>query len=132
MKRGLFLVLVLLATAACGRYYWTQPGRDFVAFDADSQACLVEVRAMKSPVEPATLYRYCMMTRGWRRTQLAAPRPGAFRGPEREEEALGERPVVQPVPDYDARRQECLQRVRGLYLGPRYVYQEELNRCMGY
>lgn len=39
MKGGLFLVLVLLATAACGRYYWTQPGRGIFAFDADSQAC---------------------------------------------------------------------------------------------
>lgn len=132
MKRGLFLVLVLLATVACGRYYWTQPGRDISAFDDDSQACLTEVRAMKSPVDPTTLYRYCMMTRGWRRTQLAAPQPGAFRGPEREEEALGMRPVVQPVPDYDARREECRRRMRGLSLGPRYAYDEEFNRCMGY
>jgi hypothetical protein len=132
MKRGLFLVLVLLATVACGRYYWTQPGRDISAFDDDSQACLTEVRAMKSPVEPTTLYRYCMMTRGWRRTQLAAPQPGAFRGPEREEEALGMRPVVQPVPDYDARREECRRRMRGLSLGPRYAYDGEFNRCMGY
>ena len=71
-------------------------------------------RGLFPPVEPTTLYRYCMMTRGWRRTQLAAPEPNAFRGPEREEEALGMRPVVPPVPDYDARREECRQRVRGL------------------
>lgn len=132
MKRGLSLVLTLVAIVGCGRYYWMQSGRDLSAFEADSQACLAEVRAVNSPVEPTTIYRYCMMKRGWRRTRLAAPEPGAYRGPEREEEALGMRPVVQPDQNYDTRREECRRQIRGMYLGPRYAYDAEFNRCMGY
>jgi hypothetical protein len=126
------LVLAMLGTAGCGRYYWTQPGRDLGAFTTDSQACMDEVRAMKAPAEPATIYRYCMAKQGWRRTQLVEPQAGAYRGPEREEEVLGTRPVVQAEPGADAaRRTECQRRMRNITFGPRYVYDEEFNRCMG-
>jgi hypothetical protein len=130
---GLSLVLVVLGPTGCGRFYWTQPGRDFDAFTTDSQACLDEVRAMKTAAEPSAIYRYCMMKQGWRRTQLVEPQAGAYRGPERDAEVLGLRPVEQSGSSYDARRAECERRMRTRgNLGPRYAYTEEFNRCMGY
>jgi len=134
MNRPVFAVFVLslLALTGCGRYYWTQPGRGLTAFEADSQVCLEDIRAIKYPVEPARIYRVCMAKRGWQRAELAAPAFGAFRGAESEEEALGLRPIVQPdsAEIEAALRAACQERIRNLILRPRSAYAEAYNRCL--
>jgi hypothetical protein len=88
MRAVLFVLTVLLA--GCTKYYWESPGRDVIAFQADSEPCIQEaiekdranVAAGLESAGREKIYKRCMVNRGWKRTERAVGLDHQFRGPE--------------------------------------------------
>jgi hypothetical protein len=105
MRNALFtsvLVLVLLsATTACSRYYWSKPDATAEQFTRDNQECLGQASSTLpagAAVEAVEqFYRACLNGRGYVRDKQIDPPPlGSYRGIESGEEfAAGARTAGQ-------------------------------------
>ena len=81
MNMARLLLIALLCLTGCGVFYWESPGRDVSAFKDDSGACIKDA-TIKYDVASERIYRACMKSRGWQRTQTGGPGDTQFRGPE--------------------------------------------------
>jgi hypothetical protein len=91
---GTALLAVLVLTAGCTRYYYSQPGPrgTYVQFHADSLVCTREFgiasgNGQYAAVSP-DLYRRCMIAKGWEREKRFEPveaGSGFYRGVESDE-----------------------------------------------
>ncbi len=83
-------LLLVVFIAGCTKYYWEAPGRDVTTFQADSGSCIqeaiekdrVNVAAGLASAGRETIYKRCMINKGWKRTETSVGLDHQFRGPE--------------------------------------------------
>jgi hypothetical protein len=80
-------VLVCLALAGCGKYYYSHPSRGTPSdFRVDSTACSRDVGFLSGNGQYARVtrepFQRCMLSKGWIREKQVEPGPGWFRGVE--------------------------------------------------
>jgi hypothetical protein len=103
-SRSLGLVIVLgLLLVGCGKHYWGKPGASADDFTRDSNECARSNAMYMSAnkdygIVHAELYRACLQSRGWTRTQHHDPPLGWFRGIESDEPVKFDQPPPQPPP----------------------------------